>query len=95
MSSPGGVSAEPGRVSLTSALTGEVVGSAGGVSSLGGHLGDKEVVLFAPWVSVGLGSMSLTLAVVDRTTGSPCGIPVSQLLASGVVHLDSGRHLAY
>ena len=48
VSSPGRVSAELGRVSLTSACTGEVVGSAGGVSSLGGHLGDKEVVLSAP-----------------------------------------------
>ena len=41
VSSPGGVSAGPGRVSLTSTLAGEVVGSASGVSTSGGHLDDE------------------------------------------------------
>ena len=47
-SPPSGVSAVPGRVSLTSTLAGEVVDSAGGVSSLDGHLNDEGMVLCAP-----------------------------------------------
>ena len=63
-SPPGGVSAGPGRVYLTSTSAVEVVGSASGISSLGGHPGDKGVVLSALWASVELDSLSLTLAVV-------------------------------
>ena len=40
-SPPSGVCAVPGRVSLTSTLAGKVVGSAGGISSSGGHPNDK------------------------------------------------------
>ena len=47
-SPPSRVSEVPGRVSLPSTSAGEVVGSAGGVSSLGGHLNDEGVVLCAP-----------------------------------------------
>ena len=57
-SPPGGVSAGPGGVSLTSTSAGEVVGSGSGVSSLGGHPGDEGVVLSAPWASVELDSVS-------------------------------------
>ena len=83
----GGVSAEPGRVSSVLASAGKVVGSTGGVSSLGVHLGDTRMVSTAPWVSTGLSSMPPTLAVVGRAAVPSYGISVSSLLASGAVSL--------
>ena len=82
-SSPSGVSAGPGRVSLTSTLAGKVVGSAGGVSSLGGHLDDEGVVLCAPWASVELGSVSPTSVVVSGVKGSLWGSPCPSLQLQG------------
>ena len=72
-SSSSGVSARPGRVSLTSTSAREVVGLSSGVSSLD----DEGVVLCAPWASVELDSISLSLAVVGGVMGNafPLGDP--------------------
>ena len=48
VSLPGGVSAGPSTVCLTSTLVGKVIGSAGGVSSLGGYLNDGGGVMCSP-----------------------------------------------